>query len=599
MQSRQKSREADNSIPHFYVETSFVFRRLFNIHPPATMYKACPTRDVSQYLWYIGIELPDATHFLPPLEAIKKKEMNAVDELNLLLGIGPPKPVLPVTLQKSGYTPVRTLGKGSFGQALLIFNKEKNSYFVAKHINMNSMTAKTRKEAHNEIQMLQQLSHPNIVKYVEFFEEHPHLYIIMEYADAGDLFMHMKQYRESTGDGCLPELQIINLFVQITMAVRYMHERKLLHRDIKSQNIFLTKSHVVKLGDFGISTVLQNTMAMAKTMCGTPCYFSPELCSGRPYNNKSDIWALGVLLYEMAGGKLPFESASMKRLMDEIMTKDPPRIPRQYSDGLWQLIQSMLHKDPLCRPDAGSVLHSPVLLQAIPSISSKLSVSVTHHQRLPEAAGRIEEDRRQLPEVDRVSSDPTRDDCLVEDSPMASVVRNLNTLSKDSEQFNSVRQQLANCEVLDVPTEQFDDGFGTTLDLEKLNMEEDFSPLASTGHPEQIITGACRCSSLSYRAPLSRVFGSFSCSCECCRRFSGAAVVEWLHLPSALYSEVSLLCSTLGCYTKDDSVMYFCRECGSSIAMEHGGIEGCILAKASLDFKATEILRTFQHVVPR
>lgn len=297
--------------------------------------------------------------------------MNAVDELNLLLGIGPPKPKLPITLERSGYSAIRTLGKGAFGQAYLVFNKNLNKYYVAKHINMTTMSHKQRKEAHNEIAIIQQFDHPNIVKYVECFEEHPHLYIIMEYADGGDLYSHLKKLK-TTGEK-MTETQVIALFTQVAMAVKHMHDRRILHRDIKTQNIFLTKSHVVKVGDFGISTVLQNTMAMAKTMCGTPCYFSPCLVAGLPYNNKSDIWALGVLLYEMAANRLPFESTNMKKLMDEITTAQPPRIPREYSDDLWALIQAMLQKDPARRPDINAVLRFAALQRQLPAIVEQMN----------------------------------------------------------------------------------------------------------------------------------------------------------------------------------------------------------------------------------
>ena len=321
--------------------------------------------------------------------------MNPVDELNLLLGIGPARPQLPVTLRKSGYVPVRALGKGSYGQALLVFHEPRQQYYVVKHLNLAGMTSRQRHDAHNEINILQKLHHPNIVQYFEYFEEHPHLYIVMEYADGGDVYSLLssaqaarkagaRAYRglgstpagaaaANERSGLLSEAQVVSLFVQTTMAVKYMHDRRLLHRDIKSSNIFLTKNHIVKLGDFGISTVLQNTMAMASTMCGTPCYFSPELCQGRPYNNKSDMWALGVLLYELCAGHVPFESTTMKTLMRDIVHKQPPRIPSLYSDELWELIVQLLQKDPRRRPDAGQVLMSGALMKYVPELIEQLA----------------------------------------------------------------------------------------------------------------------------------------------------------------------------------------------------------------------------------
>ncbi|KAG5506935.1 hypothetical protein JIQ42_07654 [Leishmania sp. Namibia] len=325
--------------------------------------------------------------------------MNPVDELNLLLGIGPSRPQLPLTLRKSGYVPVRSLGKGSYGQALLVFHEPQQQYFVVKHLNLASMSSRQRHDAHNEINILQKLNHPNIVRYVEYYEEHLHLYIVMEYADGGDVYSLLSSAQtarkmgaagwirggvaasprlagsppsSAAAAGLLSEPQIVSLFVQTTMAVKYMHDRRPLHRDIKSSNIFLTKNHVVKLGDFGISTVLQSTVAMASTMCGTPCYFSPELCQGRPYNSKSDMWALGVLLYELCAGHVPFESTTMKALMRDIVHRQPPRIPDVYSEELWELIVQLLQKDARRRPDAGQVLMSPVLMKHVPDLIDQL-----------------------------------------------------------------------------------------------------------------------------------------------------------------------------------------------------------------------------------
>ena len=102
----------------------------------------------------------------------------------------------------------------------------------------------------------------------------------------------------------------MDLFCQILLAVRHIHEKKILHRDLKSGNIFLTSTGQVKLGDFGIAKSLCSTLDKAKTFIGTPYYFSPEVIMSKPYSFKSDIWSLGVLLYEMSFLKMPFEAKS-------------------------------------------------------------------------------------------------------------------------------------------------------------------------------------------------------------------------------------------------------------------------------------------------
>ena len=119
----------------------------------------------------------------------------------------------------------------------------------------------------------------------------------MEYADGGDLQSKIKAAREEKK--YLSEDEILNIFTQICLAIKHLHDRKILHRDLKSQNIFLTKAGIVKLGDFGIAKVLSHTKENVQTIVGTPYYLSPEIVENKPYNHKSDIWSLGILLYEM------------------------------------------------------------------------------------------------------------------------------------------------------------------------------------------------------------------------------------------------------------------------------------------------------------
>jgi NIMA (never in mitosis gene a)-related kinase len=134
----------------------------------------------------------------------------------------------------------------------------------------------------------------------------------MDYADGGDLQSKIKERaknKDASGKPQYwPEDELLNLFTQICLAMKHVHDKKILHRDLKSQNIFLTKRGLVKLGDFGIARVLSNTKSKAKTVVGTPYYLSPEIIKSESYNFKSDIWSLGVLLYEMAALQPPFNA---------------------------------------------------------------------------------------------------------------------------------------------------------------------------------------------------------------------------------------------------------------------------------------------------
>ena len=150
-------------------------------------------------------------------------------------------------------------------------------------------------------------------------------------------------------------------FAQIALALRHCHERRILHRDLKSKNVFLTSRNFVKLGDFGISKMLSNTADKARTIIGTPYYLSPEIIQNRPYGLESDIWSLGVLLYEMCALKPPFNAYSISALAMKITGGAFQQIPGQYSKDLKLLVASMLAVDPRRRPNIHKILRNPFI----------------------------------------------------------------------------------------------------------------------------------------------------------------------------------------------------------------------------------------------
>ncbi|KAG8504610.1 Serine/threonine-protein kinase Nek1, partial [Galemys pyrenaicus] len=181
------------------------------------------------------------------------------------------------------YVRIQKIGEGSFGKAILVKSTEDGRQYVIKEINISRMSSKEREESRREVAVLANMKHPNIVQYKDSFEENGSLYIVMDYCEGGDLFKRINAQK-----GILfQEDQILDWFVQICLALKHVHDRKILHRDIKSQNIFLTKDGTVKLGDFGIARVLKSTVELARTYIGTPYYLSPEICENKPYNNKS------------------------------------------------------------------------------------------------------------------------------------------------------------------------------------------------------------------------------------------------------------------------------------------------------------------------
>ncbi|XP_048365428.1 serine/threonine-protein kinase Nek1 isoform X4 [Sphaerodactylus townsendi] len=259
------------------------------------------------------------------------------------------------------YIKVQKIGEGSFGKAILVKAKENGKQYVIKEINISKMSNKEREESRREVAVLANMKHPNIVLYRESFEEGGCLYIVMDYCEGGDLFKKINAQK-----GVLfSEDQVVDWFVQICLALKHVHDRKILHRDIKSQNIFLTKDGTIQLGDFGIARVLNSTVELARTCIGTPYYLSPEICENKPYNNKSDIWALGCVLYEMCTLKHAFEAGNMKNLVLKIISGSFPPVSTHYSYELRSLISQLFKRNPRDRPSVNSILEKNFIIKRI------------------------------------------------------------------------------------------------------------------------------------------------------------------------------------------------------------------------------------------
>ncbi|XP_073661821.1 serine/threonine-protein kinase Nek1 isoform X9 [Tursiops truncatus] len=259
------------------------------------------------------------------------------------------------------YVRVQKIGEGSFGKAILVKSIEDGRQYVIKEINISSMSSKEREESRREVAVLANMKHPNIVQYRESFEENGSLYIVMDYCEGGDLFKRINAQK-----GILfQEDQILDWFVQICLALKHVHDRKILHRDIKSQNIFLTKDGTIQLGDFGIARVLNSTVELVRTCIGTPYYLSPEICENKPYNNKSDIWALGCVLYEMCTLKHAFEAGNMKNLVLKIISGSFPPVSLHYSYDLRSLLSQLFKRNPRDRPSVNSILEKGFIAKRI------------------------------------------------------------------------------------------------------------------------------------------------------------------------------------------------------------------------------------------
>ena len=176
----------------------------------------------------------------------------------------------------------------------------------------------------------------------------------MEYAQCGDLSKAITARK--TTKKFFDENQVLDWFTQICLAMKHVHDRKILHRDIKGQNIFITKANTLKLGDFGIARVLNKTQDKARTVVGTPYYLSPEIIENKPYSFKSDVWSMGVLLYELCALAPPFNATSLQFLALKIVKGSYTQLSGTYTQDLKKLVAQMLQLDPNKRPSVSDIL---------------------------------------------------------------------------------------------------------------------------------------------------------------------------------------------------------------------------------------------------
>jgi len=271
----------------------------------------------------------------------------------------PPTRGTSAILKKHGYIELKKIGEGSFGKAVLVQTSD-GARLVCKMIDISKASPKETQDTVKEARLLASFKHPFIVEYTTNFTDGGWLCIMMTYCEGGDLTTQVEQARRERRR--ILEDQVLRWMAQALLALKYIHDRRVLHRDLKSSNFFLTRRRNLKMGDFGIARVLQNTQACARTIIGTPQYLSPEVCLEKAYTWPSDIWSMGCILYELCALKFPFDGGqSIVVLVQSITRGTTPALPEGYSDFSRQLCNDMLNKNPSCRPTAGAILdRSPI-----------------------------------------------------------------------------------------------------------------------------------------------------------------------------------------------------------------------------------------------
>ncbi|XP_056231172.1 serine/threonine-protein kinase Nek3 isoform X1 [Seriola aureovittata] len=251
------------------------------------------------------------------------------------------------------YSLLRVIGEGSFGRALLVQCKSSQEKYVVKEIQLPKNRSKLENSRREAI-LLSRMKHPNIVAFREAFEADDLLYIVMEYCNGGDLLQRIRQ--QKTTQFCVDD--ILRWFAQMCAGAKHIHDKRVLHRDLKSKNIFLTDNGTIKLGDFGSACILNSSKAYAHTYVGTPYYVAPEIWDNKPYNNKSDVWSLGCVLYELCTLRHPFQASSWKSLILKVCRGAYPPLPKHLPYELQYLVKQMFKTNPKDRPSLQTILTS-------------------------------------------------------------------------------------------------------------------------------------------------------------------------------------------------------------------------------------------------
>ena len=214
---------------------------------------------------------------------------------------------------------IKNLGHGAAGSVDLVENEETGNQYALKTIALEKMNEKERESALSEVHFLKVLKGPTLVKSFQSYVEKEQIMIFMEYAEGGTLADKILEFKLK---GEIFDTETILQWIsQVILGVMLMHSKNILHRDLKSQNLFLISDGTIKIGDFGISKELPTRDSLAKTSCGTPYFMPPEVCKGEAYGEKIDIWAIGCILYELVFLRKPFESKTIYGVFDKIINK--------------------------------------------------------------------------------------------------------------------------------------------------------------------------------------------------------------------------------------------------------------------------------------
>jgi len=269
------------------------------------------------------------------------------------------------------------IGGGSFGDVFKAKNIKTNKFVAIKIINLSRLEEDEKQSMLAESYHLLELfsdDMPYIIKLENSFRVDNFLYIVTEFCEKGDLGSLINMPYQKP----LSENEIWKYFIEVCIALHFLHNKNIIHRDLKPQNIFLTNDFHVRLGDFGISKTLKQADSFTQTKVGTPYYLPPEIVKSEPYNIKCDIWSLGVCLYELVTRSMPFNAKTIQMLEYNIKNCPYSPLPLYTSNELKEIIDRCLKKNYKERP----YIHDILLMKSVRDWAKKLNIKIPTEENL-------------------------------------------------------------------------------------------------------------------------------------------------------------------------------------------------------------------------
>jgi len=258
---------------------------------------------------------------------------------------------------------ISKLGEGSYSVVFKVRRKADSKIYALKKVRLKKLSEKEKKNSLNEVRILASIKSSFIISYKEAFidESEPCLCIVMEYAEKGDLYQKITHFKRMGYS--FDEKDIWKIFIQMTKGLKSLHDLKILHRDLKSANVFLFNDGSAKIGDLNVSKVAKKGLGYTQT--GTPYYASPEVWRDEPYDSKSDIWSLACVTYEMLTLNPPFRAESMKGLYEKVIKGKYPKISEKYSSDISDMLKLLFKLNPNERPSCDEILKNPMVIKRL------------------------------------------------------------------------------------------------------------------------------------------------------------------------------------------------------------------------------------------